>query len=141
MRIATTFLLLMLSLALTLQKVGVVAFYRLQKTYIAQTLCENKARPEMKCDGKCYLRKGVKSQMTAEEPTAPTNQLSDLREVMQQLTNIVLFAPAAFEPNLVAFAKKDAVLVFEEMAKVQYPDFEQLPTKAALSDIFHPPIA
>lgn len=31
--------------------------YSLNKNFIAENLCENKAKPEMHCNGKCYLSK------------------------------------------------------------------------------------
>lgn len=36
--------------------------YWVNKEYIAAKLCENKDRPEMKCEGKCHLSKKVKEQ-------------------------------------------------------------------------------
>ncbi len=38
-------------------KVGVIAWYQANKSYVAQELCENKDTPEMGCNGKCYLKK------------------------------------------------------------------------------------
>ncbi|TLF46239.1 hypothetical protein [Maribacter aurantiacus] len=34
-----------------------VAEYIMNYNYIVNVLCENKERPELKCDGKCYLAK------------------------------------------------------------------------------------
>jgi len=34
--------------------------YEINKKYIAEVLCENKAKPEMKCNGKCHLKKQLK---------------------------------------------------------------------------------
>jgi hypothetical protein len=36
-----------------------LAEYALNKAYIAQTLCENKGRPELGCEGKCHLAKAI----------------------------------------------------------------------------------
>lgn len=33
--------------------------YQTNKEYIASVLCENRNKPEMACDGKCYLNKKV----------------------------------------------------------------------------------
>lgn len=41
----------------SLLKIGVVAWYQCNKSYIAQNLCENRDKPALKCCGKCYLRK------------------------------------------------------------------------------------
>lgn len=38
-------------------KLGIVAWYQANKQYVATTLCENRDKPQMKCCGKCYLRK------------------------------------------------------------------------------------
>lgn len=51
-------LILMISLSCQcLVKLGIITWYEMRKDYVASKLCENKARPAMKCDGKCYLRK------------------------------------------------------------------------------------
>ena len=38
-------------------KCGIVAWYQINKDYIAKNLCENKDKPQLKCCGKCYLKK------------------------------------------------------------------------------------
>lgn len=38
-------------------QLGVLAGYELNKDYIASVLCVNRDKPEMHCDGKCYLKK------------------------------------------------------------------------------------
>jgi hypothetical protein len=38
-------------------KLGIVAWYQVNKTYVATVLCENKDKPQMNCCGKCYVRK------------------------------------------------------------------------------------
>ncbi len=35
--------------------------YELRKDYIIQNYCVNKNRPELNCDGKCYLAKQIKA--------------------------------------------------------------------------------
>ncbi|GAA4468854.1 hypothetical protein GCM10023093_27280 [Nemorincola caseinilytica] len=41
-------------------KLGIVIWYQVNKDYIAKNLCENRAKPEKKCCGKCYLNKQLK---------------------------------------------------------------------------------
>lgn len=43
--------------------------------YIKTTLCENKEKPVLKCDGKCYLAKQLKKEVQNQEPQKPTFQL------------------------------------------------------------------
>lgn len=47
-------------------------WYLVNKDYVARELCENKARPEMRCNGKCHLAKRLER---LEEPSpAPVKQ-------------------------------------------------------------------
>jgi hypothetical protein len=38
----------------------VMVSFEMNKTYIISSLCENKARPELMCNGKCFLNKKLK---------------------------------------------------------------------------------
>jgi hypothetical protein len=40
----------------------VVLDYRINKDFIAKNLCENRNRPGMHCEGRCYLCKKVKAE-------------------------------------------------------------------------------
>ena len=46
---------------------GTIAYYQLNKEYIAKNLCENRNRPELHCDGKCYLAKKLKAQQDKQD--------------------------------------------------------------------------
>jgi hypothetical protein len=47
---------LLLTLVLRpLYNIGYVAYFELNIDYIIETYCENKAAPELKCNGKCHL--------------------------------------------------------------------------------------
>ena len=51
-------LILILSIAFQpFVKLFTVAWYQVNKTYIAKNLCENRSKPKMHCNGKCQLRK------------------------------------------------------------------------------------
>ena len=43
-----------------LSKLMLVAEYQVNKNYIAEFLCVNKSRPQLKCEGKCHLSKELK---------------------------------------------------------------------------------
>lgn len=56
--------------------------YFINYNYIKTELCENKDKPEMHCNGKCYLKKQLKKANTQSnnqtpETTVPTNFLKD----------------------------------------------------------------
>lgn len=52
-------LLITCTLAANFTRLFVYAGYQLNQKYIASTLCENKSRPWMHCNGHCYLMKKV----------------------------------------------------------------------------------
>ncbi len=47
--------------------VGIYLYFQANQKYIAENLCINKARPEMKCDGKCQLCKMLKKEESKEK--------------------------------------------------------------------------
>lgn len=54
-------ILLMLSLSFqSLVKIGILTWYELNKEYVANNLCENRSKPKLHCNGKCYLNKQLK---------------------------------------------------------------------------------
>lgn len=59
-------------------KTGVLAWYHLNKTYISQELCENRAMPEMHCDGKCILaQKLKKAEAKRQEEPVPITEINN----------------------------------------------------------------
>ncbi len=44
-------------LAQVSKRTVIIIQWSLNQNYIAQTLCENKAKPALKCNGKCHLKK------------------------------------------------------------------------------------
>ena len=50
-------ILLSLSFGITLQNTWVSVDFLTNQEYIVETLCENKDKPEMNCEGRCYLKK------------------------------------------------------------------------------------
>lgn len=53
-------------------QLGIVSWYELNKKYVATKLCENRDKPKMHCNGKCYLKKQLKK--TEENSKAPTSK-------------------------------------------------------------------
>ncbi len=46
---------------------GTIAYYNLNRDYIARVLCENRDRPELHCDGQCYLAKKLKARQDRQD--------------------------------------------------------------------------
>jgi hypothetical protein len=73
LRNTSVFYLMLLMLLKVLAIPAICLHYQLNKAYIAANLCENKARPSMKCNGKCHLRKQLAK---ASESADSTGQVS-----------------------------------------------------------------
>jgi len=86
--------------------------------------CENKARPQLKCDGKCYLLKRLNGNDTSEE-SAPV-----VPEALRQLKDIALFAEDASGWMLVFSLSKERLL---------YPPYLLPPMRQGGRSVFQPP--
>jgi len=67
--------------------------YAINYDYIVKELCENKAKPQMKCNGKCHLMKELAKASTAENPTSSDKKASHLEFetlFIQKLTSFEL---------------------------------------------------
>ena len=61
---------LLIAQCLTMSKLCLPYFsYQLNYDYISTVLCENKAKPEIACNGKCYLNKELKKVSEEEQNT------------------------------------------------------------------------
>lgn len=73
-------------------KLGIIVWYNANIDYVAQELCENKDKPKLQCNGKCYLKKQldkVDNQQKQEQQTPIKKIKSELPEYIastQQLT-------------------------------------------------------
>lgn len=62
MRSFIAYLLLFAVMLPTLTPLGTIAYFTSNRAYIAKVLCENRSRPQLNCNGKCYLAKKLKKQ-------------------------------------------------------------------------------
>jgi hypothetical protein len=88
MRSAIAYILLMAIMLPTFSSWGTIAYYKLNREYIAKVLCENRKRPEMHCDGKCYLAKKLKQQQDKQD--------KETSDKVQNTPVIQLFTPLAY---------------------------------------------
>ncbi|MFN6945138.1 MAG: hypothetical protein ACK4ND_09340 [Cytophagaceae bacterium] len=112
-------LLLFVILAQALSKVGLVAYYNINKEYIAETLCENKAKPELDCEGKCYLKKQLEEDEKHQSESKNTTEKSTFNIFINEC-----------DP----FA---SIITFTENT---YPEFTATYTHSVANIIFHPPL-
>lgn len=94
--------------------------FKLNQTFIAETLCENRQEPEMQCNGSCHLKKQL-IQHDEQEPDAPREFRFD--ELSPSLLSDKMSSPCATR--------------IEEAQLAVFP--KSTPCTGYLSDVFHPP--
>lgn len=85
--LSISFLLVYMVLAL-LRPLAPFVYYAANKTYIAEELCENKDKPQLQCDGKCYLRAQLAKEYNItleEEAPLPNNSQKESKNWNQNL--------------------------------------------------------
>ena len=97
---STLFLLVLLSFPF-LYKMGFLFYFSLNKEFIIQEYCVNKAVAELKCDGKCYLKRGLSLNCDIQKDTSQDNKDIPLLPLIKELKNLQLFY---ILPNLNAIA-------------------------------------
>jgi len=61
-------------------KVEIIVCYQLNKDFISSTFCENKSKPELQCDGKCFMKKQLKA--TDEDQSKTPITVRDFQEII-----------------------------------------------------------
>ncbi|MCF0071431.1 hypothetical protein LZD49_13195 [Dyadobacter sp. CY261] len=117
-------------LSLMLVKVWVIPLlyldFEIRRQYIISNLCENKNRPQMHCDGKCYLAKRIASLDEQEKRQAEKTYMTRLiDQVMDQRADFT------FTPPPVAA---------EILPKAGISILSTFTPRIAVDDIFHPPL-
>lgn len=98
----------------------VYAGFKANQSYIAKELCENKSRPLLNCNGKCYLMKKLKQAEDKEKKQEKEEKGSRYQEAL---------------PVSVA-----AVLTIRSLVDFKtYPHFSTPPLQNITSSIFQPP--
>ncbi|WP_461065041.1 hypothetical protein [Spirosoma horti] len=67
MRTVIIYCLLLATLLPTVSQWGIIAHYQLNKAYIARVLCQNRDKPQLHCDGQCYLAKQLKARQDKQD--------------------------------------------------------------------------
>lgn len=83
----------------------IYTYYVLNKDYIVAQLCENKAKPELQCDGKCHLKKvlQVSKERNTPEPQPFLPSLEEIKPPVlfyEQAAFHFLEAPVYYTGNL-----------------------------------------
>jgi hypothetical protein len=100
----------------------VMADYYINIKNITLELCINKARPELHCNGKCYLKKKLESEQKQQQEQAPGSR--------KYVTEVQLY----YQQNL-----PGPGLTQQTIESAKYPSYNQLQTASYHAAIFHPP--
>lgn len=99
--------------------------YWVNYEYIAKELCENKAKPEMHCDGKCHLKKELAKASEEDKPIS-----SDKKATSKQESEVLFFES---KTTLIS----NPILLFTSL-KVKNK-YQNLYVYLSTYTIFHPP--
>lgn len=119
------FVILTVALVMLVKPLLPVAEYIMNYDYIVNVLCENKDRPQMHCDGKCYLA----------EQLAKESEKSDKNPFGQNRSNTEIQPMVFFEPSNPMDFEIDFLSSASNNFKIPQVFFSTLFT----SDISHPP--
>ena len=76
--------LFIIALALFLKPLFPVIEYVINYEYIAKTLCVNKEKPQMQCNGKCHLMKELAKAAETEKPLS-SNKKTNAKHLAEEL--------------------------------------------------------
>lgn len=94
-----SFTAIFLLLALTssqFSRLFIYAGFELNQNYISSTLCENRNKPELHCNGKCYLMKKLEQAEEKEKKQAQEAQKKNFQDHYLIRPNVSLTLPAYF---------------------------------------------
>ncbi len=91
MKRITAMLLLIALLTANYSYFFVYAGFELNKKYIATTLCENRDKPQLHCEGKCYFMKKIKQAVEKEKSAERQAQKNLFQEVFYATESTQVF--------------------------------------------------
>ena len=106
-------------------KLLVLAWYQVNKTYIAQKLCENRNKPKMHCNGKCQLRK--KMQLLEQE--SPSNSSVPVKIDKIAILEFLLPENQATLNNPFSILKKP-IIFYDKQYTFSYSNYLLKPPRA-----------
>lgn len=122
MKIGLHIILLLTVLVSIFHKTLIIGSFYARKAYIIEFLCENRQKPELHCDGKCYLKK----------------QMNDTEKEKNNVPNFPVL-----EENVTFYYQ--TIYQFEFLNPVAnnrsvFLQYQIPQTESPLSDIFRPPV-
>jgi hypothetical protein len=101
--------------------------WKINQAEITEKYCENKAKKEMKCNGKCYLAKQLKLQEDNEQSDLSKKHLPKLKKSKE-----VEYFPNVKPVQITSIHNSD-------LSKVSKSNFIDITTSGFHAECFHPP--
>ena len=102
-----------------LVQLGIKSWYELNKDYVATVLCENQDKPQLQCNGKCYLKKQIEKTSEKQEKNTGNEEIHIVHFVLPEQWN-----PASYTFN---------------QTKEHNTRYIACAGTATVADVFHPP--
>ncbi len=126
MRILVSIILMLSLIYQCTVQLGVMAWYNINRDYIARNLCENRDKPQTKCNGRCQLNKQLDK--TSEGQDHSTGQQLPSKNHKAEITDLLLFE------------EMDLVLHHPDAAPRSFnPVVPHMVGYTPIASIFHPP--
>jgi hypothetical protein len=100
--------------------------FEMRRDYIVANLCENRDRPQMNCNGKCFLAKRIAALEEQEKRQAEKNYMARLLDQVMDHRDTFSFPAQAN--------------AFEIIPGTDFSYHSPFTASDAVSDIFHPPL-
>lgn len=110
----------LLIFAVSVKEIAVFLVFKINQSEIAKTLCINRNTPELKCHGKCQLKKVLKESKQQEE---------ELPHALVESKQLTLFMNSLPRNNPFIKKRKTNLL----------PLYKNIYTHLLILDVFHPP--
>lgn len=107
-------------------QLGVMAWFNMNQDYIASNLCENRDKPQTRCNGRCQLSKQLDITGEGQDPT--TNKQLPSKNNKIEITDLIVFDELNLELH-------QATTVFRPFNPVVPHMFGLAP----VTTVFHPP--
>ncbi len=101
------------------QEVLIYASFNLKKDFIIQMFCINKDKPQLKCDGQCFLKRQIEEQHSEEKS-----------KMVKETNRSVYFYSEKIEPFR---------MVFLSLTKLSFRHNDQIVSALFKPRIFQPP--
>ena len=92
-----TILLIVCTISANFARLFVFAGFELNQKYIASTLCENRDKPWMHCNGKCYLMKKIKLAEEKEKNEERQTQKNMIQQVFCSSVKKIVFTSSLLQ--------------------------------------------